>query len=74
VISGVSRRHTFAPWELEFLLDLQNSKLRKSSRESVLRKYLRAVQQCSLDGAQEPPRLAAFLASQVTARAASNGS
>jgi hypothetical protein len=62
LISGVSRRHTFTQWELEFLLDLQNSRLRKSAREVVLRKYLRAVHQCYLDGAKEPPRLSSFLA------------
>jgi hypothetical protein len=61
LISGVVRRHTFSQWELEFLLDLQNSRLRKSSRSSVLRKYLRTVHQHFIEGATHPPRLYEFL-------------
>ena len=44
LISGTVRRHTFTPSELELLLDLQNSRIRKSSRPDVLRRYLRATQ------------------------------
>src|SRR4051812_14297647 len=44
LISGAVRRHTFTPSELELLLDLQNSRIRKSSRPDVLRRYLRAAQ------------------------------
>jgi len=73
LIAGVSRRHIFTQWELEFLLDLQNSRLRKSNREVVLRKYLRVVHQNYLEGAQQPPRLSTFLASQAPVRAASSG-
>ncbi len=72
LITGVSRKHTFTQWELEFLLDLQNSRLRKSRREVVLRKYLRVVHQNYLDGVGEPLRLSAFLAGQVPVRAASS--
>jgi hypothetical protein len=73
LITGVARRHTFTQWELEFLLDLQNSRLRKSSRDGVLRKYLRAVHQHSLEGAPEPPRFGMFLDSQFPARSAATG-
>lgn len=44
LISGTVRRHTFTPSELELLLDLQKSRIRKSSRADVLRRYLRATQ------------------------------
>lgn len=44
LISGTVRRHTFTQSELELLLDLQNSRIRKSSKPDVLRRYLRAVQ------------------------------
>jgi hypothetical protein len=44
LISGTVRRHTFTPSELELLLDLQNSRIRKSSKPDVLRRYLRAAQ------------------------------
>jgi len=62
LIGGAVRRHTFTQWELELLLDLQMSRLRKSSRPAVLRKYARTVQQQFLEGAPEPPRLSEFLA------------
>jgi hypothetical protein len=45
VITGSVRRHTFTPCELNLLLDLQRSRIRKSSKPDVLRRYLRAVQQ-----------------------------
>src|SRR4051794_23170368 len=44
LIDGSVRRHTFTQPELELLLDLQNSNLRKSSKPDVLRRYLRAAQ------------------------------
>ncbi len=62
LIGGAVRRYTFTQWELELLLDLQMSSLRKSSRPAVLRKYARNVQQRFLEGALEPPRLSEFLA------------
>jgi hypothetical protein len=73
LISGVFRRHTFNQWELEFLLDLQNSRLRRSSRESVLRRYLRTVQKQNAEGAPDPPRLCDFLAREYPPRAAASG-
>ena len=45
LIGGATRRHTFSPWELELLFDLQACRIRKSSRADVLRRYLKAVQQ-----------------------------
>lgn len=44
LIGGTVRRHTFTQSELELLLDLQNSRIRKSSKPDVLRRYLRAAQ------------------------------
>ena len=44
LISGTVRRHTFTQPELELLLDLQTSRIRKSSKPDVLRRYLRAAQ------------------------------
>ncbi len=69
LITGAVRRHTFTQWELEFLLDLQNSRLRKSSRDGALRKYLRVVHLHHTEGTPEPPRLSAFLASEFPPRA-----
>jgi hypothetical protein len=73
LISGVVRRHTFNQWELEFLLDLQGSRLRRSSRDSVLRRYLRSVQQQNAEGTPEPTRLCAFLEREYPARSAATG-
>lgn len=44
LIGGTVRRHTFTQPELELLLDLQNSRIRKSSKPDLLRRYLRAAQ------------------------------
>jgi hypothetical protein len=62
LISGVVQRNTFTQWELELLLDLQTSRIRKSSRPEILRRYLRAVQQHFASHPDSPPlRLAAFV-------------
>jgi hypothetical protein len=73
LITGVAKRHKITQWELEFLLDLQNSRLRKSNWDGVLRKYLRAVQQHSVEGMLEPPRLCAFIEREFPVRSAANG-
>ncbi len=70
LIGGVIRRHTFTQWELELLLDLQTSRIRKSSRPDVLRRYLRTVQQQNNQGALIPARLSNFLAAEVAQREA----
>lgn len=44
LISGTVRRHTFTQPELELLLDLQTSRIRKASKPDLLRRYLRAAQ------------------------------
>lgn len=62
LIGGAIRRHVFSPWELQLLLDLQNSRMRKSSRSDTLRRYLRALQHQNAQGADEPMRFSEFLA------------
>ncbi len=69
LIGGAIRRHTFTQWELELLLDLQMSRIRKSSRPEVLRRYLRAVQQHFAQGATVPLRLSVFLEAENQQRA-----
>ena len=70
LIGGAIRRHTFTQWELELLLDLQMSRIRKSSRPEVLRRYLRAVHQRFAQGASAPPRLSVFLEAESQQRVA----
>ncbi len=45
IIGGTVRRHTFSRLELDLLLDVQASPIRKAAKEEVLRRYLRSVQQ-----------------------------
>jgi hypothetical protein len=73
LIGGTVRRNLFTQWELNLLLDLQLSKMRKSSRGDVLRRFLRAVQHCQAQGADEPPRLAAYLEAAAPRKAAAGG-
>lgn len=60
LIHGSVRRHTFTESELELLFDLQHSRIRKSSRPEILRRYLRAVQQQWGSG-EQGLRLSTFL-------------
>ena len=71
LITGSVRRHTFTPFELELLLDLQRSRLRKSSRPEALRRYLRAVHQQFAEQSSLL-RLATFLERENEKRAVSN--
>jgi hypothetical protein len=70
LIGGVVRRHIFSQWELDLLLDLQQSRMAKTARGVLLRRYLKFVQQVQDGGALTPPRLAPFLVAQNEARLA----
>lgn len=73
LIDGAARRHIFSQWELNLLLDLDVSRLRKSSRPEVLRRYLRLMH-AENTGAEEPLRFATFMESEnLHRRAAKNG-
>jgi hypothetical protein len=63
LVGGAVRRHTFTQCELDLLLDLQLSPLRKGSRADLLRRYLKFVQQDHFREGVAPPRLAEFAAS-----------
>ncbi len=71
-MSGTVRRNRFTQWELDLLLELQLTKLRKSARVDVLRRYLRAVQQCHALGVAEPPKFSVFLAQTPQRKAAAH--
>lgn len=71
--SGAVRRNQFSHWELDLLLDLQLSRLRKSSRADALRRYLRVVQSAQTHGAEAPPRLCDFLQQTAPRKAAASG-
>jgi hypothetical protein len=60
IMGGTIRRHTFTPAELQLLLDVQSSRIRKTLKNEVLRRYLRTVQQqFAMDGSA-PQRFARF--------------
>jgi hypothetical protein len=60
IIGGTVRRHVFTPAELDLLLDVQASHVRKNAKNEVLRRYLRTVQhQFATDGSG-PLRFANF--------------
>ncbi len=70
LLSGSLRRNRFTQWELDLLLDLETSGLRKTSRLDALRRYQRLLQEAQLAGATEPPKFSAFLDGVRSRRAA----
>lgn len=62
LIRGKITRNTFRPWEIEILLDFENCRIRDSARDSVLRRYQKAVQRQIERGAAAPMKLSEFLA------------
>jgi len=59
-MGGTVRRHTFTPSELDLLLDVQASNLRKTAKNDILRRYLRTVQQQFVTDSSVPLRFARF--------------
>ncbi|HLH02833.1 MAG TPA: hypothetical protein VKX25_08685 [Bryobacteraceae bacterium] len=70
LIGGPVRRNVFTPWEMRLLLDLQMTRMRKSSRPEVLRRYLRTVEQQAASGAAAPMRFSEFFESDPRSRRA----
>jgi hypothetical protein len=68
LLRGQINRNTFRPWEVELLLDIESCQLRESSRDSVLRRYQKAVQKQIERGAERPMKLSEFLGPKRPAR------
>jgi hypothetical protein len=62
VIRGATARNSFAPWELEILLDFENCRLNPRRRLEILRQYERAVERQMVTGPGPPMKLSEFLA------------
>jgi hypothetical protein len=60
IIGGTVRRHSFSRLELDLLLDVQASGMRKTAKEEALRRYLRTVQQQFVNDGSIPLRFARF--------------
>jgi hypothetical protein len=56
-----ANRNCFYPWEIEILLDIQNCKLRESSRRETLRRYQKVVQRQLEQGSTTLLKLSEFL-------------
>jgi hypothetical protein len=61
LLRGQINRNTFRPWEVELLLDIEDCRLRESSKEATLRRYQRAVQRQMERGATAPVKLSEYL-------------
>ena len=61
LLRGQINRNTFRPWEVELLLDIEDCRLRKSSKDATLRRYQRAVQRQIERGATAPVKLSEYL-------------
>jgi hypothetical protein len=60
IIGGTVRRHTFSQMELDLLLDVQASHIRKTAKNEILRRYFRTVQQQFVTDGAAPLRFAHF--------------
>ena len=58
---GVITRNSFAPWEIEIILDLQTCKLEPRRRSETMRQYQRAVERQMERGPGPPMKLSDFL-------------
>lgn len=60
IIGGTVRRNTFNRMELDLLLDVQASRMRKAAKSELLRRYFRTVQQQFATNGATPLRFARF--------------
>jgi hypothetical protein len=60
IIGGTVRRHTFSRVELDLLLDVQASHMRKAAKNELLRRYFRTIQQQFVSDGKVPLRFACF--------------
>jgi hypothetical protein len=61
LLGGGLHRHTFRPWEIEILLDIESWSVKGPKRGTILRRYQKAVQRMMEQGARMPLRFAEYL-------------
>jgi len=61
LLGGGLHRHTFRPWEIEILLDIESWNLKGPKRGTILRRYQKAVQRMMEQGARMPLRFAEYM-------------
>jgi len=69
---GAVRRTTFQPWEVDFLVDLQDCRLTPSRRDEALRRYQKAVQHQLERGQLPPMRFSEFVGRRARKLALAN--
>lgn len=72
LIAGNVKRNTFTQREMDLLLDLQMTPIRKSSRPEVLRRYLKSVQLQTASGVAAPRRFSQFFEDEIRLRKSEN--
>lgn len=61
VMQGQVRRTTFQPWEVSFLLDMDECRLTRSRRDEALHRYQRVVHRQVERGELPPVRFSEFV-------------
>jgi hypothetical protein len=61
LLRGEMNRNSFAPWEIDLLLDFENCELPSRRRLDILRQYQKAVERQMESGPGPPMKLSHFL-------------
>jgi hypothetical protein len=61
LLRGEMNRNSFAPWEIDLLLDFDNCELPSRRRLDILRQYQKAVERQMETGPGPPMKLSHFL-------------
>ncbi len=61
LLRGKLNRNSFAPWEIDLLMDFETCQLPSRRRTEILRQYQRAVERQMESGAGPPMKLSHFL-------------
>ena len=61
LLRGHVMRNSFAPWEIEIILDMEACEIEPRRRADVFRQYQRAVEQQLDEGPGPPMKLSHFL-------------
>jgi hypothetical protein len=61
LLGGSLHRHTFRPWEIEILLDIESCDLKGPKRGTILRRYQKTVHRLMEEGARLPLRFAEYM-------------
>jgi hypothetical protein len=73
LLRGEMNRNSFAPWEIDLLLDLETCQLPSRRRLEILRQYQKAVERQLESGPGPPIKLSHFLVLREQRRNALSG-